>query len=138
MPDEKFSERGVIPLGTVTLTIGVDSQSDGFYFLLACWGRKMEVWLPLTGRITGDMRADAVWKALLEVLTTTWLDKEGNGYLNLSPRQWRWLTKSKPTRSFGNRFTKTCGSSIPNGFSQMANPPCVILTRRASWNCSTL
>ena len=80
MPDEKFSERGVIPLGSVALTIGVDSQSDGFYFLLACWGRKMEVWLPLTGRITGDMRADAVWKALREVLTTTWLDKEGNGY----------------------------------------------------------
>jgi len=25
----------------------------------------------------------------------------------------------------------------PNGSSQMANPPCVILTRRASWNCST-
>jgi len=80
MPDEKFSERGVIPLGSVALTIGVDSQSDGFYFLLSCWGRKMEVWLPLTGRITGDMRADAVWKALREVLTTTWLDKEGNGY----------------------------------------------------------
>jgi phage terminase large subunit GpA-like protein len=80
MPDEKFSERGVIPLGTVALTIGADSQADGFYFVLACWGRKMEVWLPLTCRITGDMRADAVWKALLEVLTTTWLDKDGNGY----------------------------------------------------------
>ena len=25
------------------------------------------------------------------------------------------------------------GSNIPNGSSQMANPPCVILTRRASW-----
>src|SRR4029450_8331031 len=80
MPDEKFSERGVIPLGTVALTIGADSQADGFYFVLACWGRKMEVWLPLTCRITGDMRADAVWKALLEVLTATWLDKDGNGY----------------------------------------------------------
>ena len=59
-------------------------------------------------------------------------------HLNLSPRQWRWLTKSTPTPSFGNRFTTICGFSIPNGFSQMANPPCVILTRRASWNCSTL
>ena len=36
-------------------------------------------------------------------------------HLNLSPRQWRWLTKSTPTPSFGNRFTTTCGSSIPNG-----------------------
>jgi len=38
----------------------------------------------------------------------------------------------------GNRFTTTCGSNIPNGSSQMAAPPCVILTRRASWNCSIL
>src|SRR5438093_1513196 len=80
MPDEKFSEKGIIPEGTIATTLGIDSQSDGFYFLLACWGRRMECWLPLTGRITGDMRADAVWKALLEVLTTTWLDKDGNGY----------------------------------------------------------
>jgi phage terminase large subunit GpA-like protein len=80
MAGEKFSERGVIPPGTVALTIGVDSQADGFYFLLACWGRRMELWLPLTGRLTGDMRSDEVWKALLEVLTTKWLDKEGNWY----------------------------------------------------------
>jgi len=53
---------------------------DRFYYLLACWGRKMETWLPLTGRITGDMRGEAVWKALLEILTTTYLDKDGNGY----------------------------------------------------------
>src|ERR1041385_1590004 len=32
----------------------------------------------------------------------------------------------------GNRFTTTCGSNIPNGSSQMANPPC------ASWKSSTL
>jgi phage terminase large subunit GpA-like protein len=80
MPEERFSERGLIPSGTVALTMGVDSQSDGFYFLLACWGRKMEVWLPLTGRLTGDMRSEAVWKALLELLTTIWLDKDGNAY----------------------------------------------------------
>ena len=35
-------------------------------------------------------------------------------------------------RTPGNRFTTTCGSSIPNGSSQMANPPC------ASWNHSIL
>src|SRR5215831_7180106 len=80
MSDAKYSEKGVIPLGTVAVTIGVDSQADGFYFLLACWGRKMELWLPLTGRITGDMRAEHVWKALHEILTTTWLDKDGNAY----------------------------------------------------------
>jgi phage terminase large subunit GpA-like protein len=80
MPAERFSERGIIPAGTVALTIGVDSQSDGFYYLLACWGRKMEVWLPLTGRITCDIRGDAVWEELLGILTTTWLDKEGNAY----------------------------------------------------------
>ena len=48
------------------------------------------------------------------------------------------FTKSTPTPSFGNRFTTTCGFNIPNGFNQMANPPCVILTRGASWNCSPL
>jgi phage terminase large subunit GpA-like protein len=83
MNEEKFSERGIIPLGTVALTIGADTQADGFYFLLACWGRKMETWLPLTGRITGDMRSDAVWKELLSILTTTWLDKDGNGYRSI-------------------------------------------------------
>jgi phage terminase large subunit GpA-like protein len=40
----------------------------------------METWLPRTGRITGDMRSDAVWQALLEILVTRWLDKEGNVY----------------------------------------------------------
>ena len=43
-----------------------------------------------------------------------------------------------PTPSSSNRFTTTCESNIPNGSSQMANPPCVILTMRASWNCSTV
>jgi phage terminase large subunit GpA-like protein len=80
MQGAKISERGVIPSGTVAVTIGADTQTDGFYYLLACWGRKMETWLPLTGRITGDMRAESVWRALLEIMSTTWLDKEGNGY----------------------------------------------------------
>jgi phage terminase large subunit GpA-like protein len=80
MGAENFSKKGVIPAGTVAVTIGADTQSDGFYYLLACWGRKSELWLPLTGRITGDMRGEEVWKALLEILTTTWLDKEGNAY----------------------------------------------------------
>jgi phage terminase large subunit GpA-like protein len=80
MPDEKFSDRGVIPSGTVAVTVGVDSQSDGFYWLLACWGRRMETWLPLTGRIVGDMRAEDVWKELAGVLSMSWLDKDGNIY----------------------------------------------------------
>ena len=33
------------------------------------------------------------------------------------------LTKSLPTPSFGNRFTTTFASNIPNGLSQMANAP---------------
>ena len=50
----------VIESNQSLVTIGVDSQSDGFYWLLSCWGRKMEVWLPLTGRITGEMRSEEV------------------------------------------------------------------------------
>jgi phage terminase large subunit GpA-like protein len=80
MQDAKFSSRGIIPAATVVVTLGIDSQADGFYRLLACWGRKMELWLPLTDRITGDMRSEAPWKALSEVLSTSWLDKDGNAY----------------------------------------------------------
>jgi hypothetical protein len=45
MSNEKTSfpairERRVIPEGTVAASIGVDSQSDGFVWLLACWGQK--------------------------------------------------------------------------------------------------
>jgi hypothetical protein len=56
--------------------------------------------------------------------------------MNLSPGQPPRLIKSTLTWSSGNRFTTTYGCNIPNGSSQMANLPCVILTRRASWNCS--
>jgi len=59
-------------------------------------------------------------------------------HLNLSPSQLPCITKSTPTSSSGNRFTTTCGSNIPNGSNQMANPPYVILTSRASRNYSTL
>ncbi len=76
----KCSERGVIPAGTVAVSLGIDTQNDGFYWLLACWGRKMETWLPLTDRITGDMRGEEVWKAVLDISATTWLDRDGNGY----------------------------------------------------------
>ena len=65
---EGASERTIVPKGTVAITIGADSQSDGFYYLLACWGRKMECWLPLTGRFVGDMRSHEVWDALSGVL----------------------------------------------------------------------
>jgi phage terminase large subunit GpA-like protein len=80
MDGARYSERGVIPVGAIALTLGIDTQADGFYFLLACWGRKMELWLPLTDRITGDLRTEEPWNALTEILETTWLDKEGNAY----------------------------------------------------------
>jgi phage terminase large subunit GpA-like protein len=73
-------EQVFIPKGTVAVTIGADTQSDGFYYLLACWGRKMECWLPLTGRFVGDMRGEEVWKALGELLSTNWFDRYGNQY----------------------------------------------------------
>jgi hypothetical protein len=57
-------------------------------------------------------------------------------HLNLSPGQLPCLIKSTPTASSGNRFTTTSGSNIPNGSSQLANAPRVILTSHASWNCS--
>ena len=59
-------------------------------------------------------------------------------HLNLSPSQFPCLTKYTPTPSSGNRFTRTFGSNIQNGSSQMANVPCVIRTRRACWKRSTV
>ncbi len=52
--------------------------------------------------------------------------------LESSPSQFPCLTKSITTPNSGSRFTTTCGSNIPNGSSQMANPPC------ASWKYSIL
>jgi phage terminase large subunit GpA-like protein len=80
MPGARFSEKGVIPAGAVAITLGVDSQSDAFYWLLAAWGRKHELWLPLTDRITGDLRSEEPWNALTEILETVWLDRDGNAY----------------------------------------------------------
>lgn len=54
---EYFGEQqtpiSIVPEGTVALTLGIDTQSDGFFYLLSAFGRKMETWLPLTGRIMG-------------------------------------------------------------------------------------
>jgi phage terminase large subunit GpA-like protein len=70
----------IVPESTVALTLGIDTQSDGFFYLLSAFGRKMETWLPLTGRIVGDMRSEEPWAELIKVLEMTWLDKDGNGY----------------------------------------------------------
>jgi hypothetical protein len=61
-----------------------------------------------------------------------------SGTMNRLKNLWPCLTKSTPTPSFGNRFTTTSGSNIRNGSSQVASPPCVIFTRRASWTSYTL
>jgi hypothetical protein len=52
--------------------------------------------------------------------------------LESSPSQFPCLTKPITIPNSANRFTTTCGSNIPNGSSQMANPPC------ACWNYSIL
>src|SRR5207247_8564540 len=48
------------------------------------------------------------------------------------------LTESTLTPHSCYRSTTPCGFNIPNGSSPMAKPPCVILTRRVSWNSSIL
>lgn len=80
MSAERFSEKGIVPDGTIATTLGIDSQSDGFFWVLSCWGRKSELWLPLTSRIVGDMRSEEPWNELEEILSTTWLDAVGNAY----------------------------------------------------------
>ncbi len=53
-------------------------------------------------------------------------------HLNLHQANSHVSPNSITTPNSGSRFTTTCGSNIPNGSSQMANPPC------ASWKYSIL
>ena len=55
------------------------------------------------------------------------LDKPSCGTHESFARPTPHIIKSTLTGSFGNRFMTTFGVNTPNGSSQMANLPCVIL-----------
>jgi phage terminase large subunit GpA-like protein len=76
----EFFGAAEVPEGVIGLTIGADTQSDGFYWLCVGWGRKNECWLLETSRIIGDLDSDAPWIELDKVLDHIWLDKDGGGY----------------------------------------------------------
>jgi phage terminase large subunit GpA-like protein len=72
-----------IPDGIIGLTLGADTQTDGFRWLLCGWGRRHEVWLIQTGSIVGDMSAqltEGPWAELAGLFRRLWYDREGNGY----------------------------------------------------------
>jgi phage terminase large subunit GpA-like protein len=67
----------------IGVTLGIDTQSDGFRWLLSGWGRRNEVWQLYTGEIVGDMAGVAPWNELRELLGRVWYDEGGNAYKTL-------------------------------------------------------
>jgi phage terminase large subunit GpA-like protein len=64
----------------IGLTLGIDTQSDGFRWLLSGWGQRNEVWQLYTGEIVGDMAGAGPWLELEWLLDRLWYDEAGNAY----------------------------------------------------------
>jgi len=71
-------------------------------------------------------RVAILYAAFMLVATVPGFAQEKNPERNAYFRYLQFI----PMQSFVSRFTMICGSSIPNGFKQMVNRRCVILTRR--------
>jgi phage terminase large subunit GpA-like protein len=69
-----------VPAGIIGVTLGVDTQSDRFIWLLCGWGRRNEVWMLATGEIMGDMASDEPWSELEALIDRLWFDGQGNAY----------------------------------------------------------
>jgi phage terminase large subunit GpA-like protein len=76
---EYFGE-ATVPNDVIGVTIGADTQSDGFYWLCVGWGRRNECWLLATGRIIGDMDTDKPWQELDGIFDRLWPDGQGGAY----------------------------------------------------------
>jgi len=72
-----------VPPDIVGVTLGVDTQSDGFKWLCAGWGRRNELWLLEAGEIAGDMAGQGPWNEFTALLDRFWYDGEGNAYRSL-------------------------------------------------------
>ena len=51
-----------VPPDIIGLTFGIDTQADGFKWLLVGWARRSEAWLLETSTILGDMAGPEPWK----------------------------------------------------------------------------
>lgn len=58
---------GSIPRGVQFLTMGVDVQKAGLYYVIRGWGANSESWLIRHGYIAGETEYDNVWLALATV-----------------------------------------------------------------------
>lgn len=72
-----------IPENIIGVTLGIDTQSDGFKWLAVGWARRNEVWLLETGTILGDMAGQGPWLELQALLDRLWYDEAGNAYRSL-------------------------------------------------------
>lgn len=75
---ETGHRRGVIPVGGLIVTIGVDCQGDRVEWHLVAWGRELRRWVVDYGVIPGHVSEVETRKALDELLLKTWPDRFGN------------------------------------------------------------
>lgn len=66
-------KRGVVPVGALVLTAGVDVQRDRLELEIVGWGREMESWSIDYIRIDGDPAQKEVWEKLNKVLNEVYI-----------------------------------------------------------------
>ena len=59
-----------VPAGCLKITMGVDVQRDGLFYVLRGWGPNMTSWLLQNGYLEGGTAYDDVWLQLSHVLQT--------------------------------------------------------------------
>lgn len=60
---------GQVPRGVQLITMGVDVQKNGLYYVIRGWGHNSESWLLRHGYIPGETEYDNVWVMLGQVQT---------------------------------------------------------------------
>lgn len=72
--DRRF---GIVPMGALVLTAGVDIQRDRIEVSIWGWGRDLESWLVDHIVLDGDTADEAVWDDLRDLVGRTWPHESG-------------------------------------------------------------
>ena len=76
--DEDGHRRGVVPVGGLLLTMGIDVQADRVECHICAYGAELRSWTVDYVVIEGEIRDKETWKKLDELLHREWLDSFGN------------------------------------------------------------
>ncbi len=88
----QFGEGAGYPLGALVLTVGIDTQDAGFFYVVRAWGENMETWLVIAEFIECNMN-DEKFKNKDEILAL------------INAR----LVAALPARLDGQRLSIACG-----------------------------